>query len=218
MRRDQVTWLAGVVLGLFVAGASAAPPGLTAKVGTLGVGADATLRLTDKVNGRVGVNAFSFDHDVDIDNDTLQGSVDLLTIPILIDWHPKKQGFRISAGVVINDNEIGLSTEPGDTIELNGVEFQLGSLNGSITFDNVGYYVGIGTGNACGQDDRWHFSCDFGVMYHGEPDVNATAVAADEPLQSAVDSALAVEVDDLQDDLKSVVVYPVFSVGVSYSF
>jgi hypothetical protein len=55
-------------------------------------------------------------------------------------------------------------------------------------------------------------------MYHGEPDVNATAVAADEPLQSAVDSALAVEVDDLQDDLKSVVVYPVFSVGVSYSF
>jgi hypothetical protein len=79
-------------------------------------------------------------------------------------------------------------------------------------------YAGIGYGNACGADGRWHFSCDFGVMFQGEPKVSAQATASDARLQPYVDEALAREVADIQDDANAFKYYPVISFGVSFRF
>ncbi|MCE9613142.1 MAG: hypothetical protein K8T26_02635 [Lentisphaerae bacterium] len=193
--------------------------GVTGKVGTLGLGGEVTVPLVPaSLNIRAGYNWFSYDDTVKLDEAHVDGTIDLQTIPILLDWHPARTGFRISGGPVINNNEVAMSARDKVLI-LDDVAFQVQSLDGAITFDNLGAYLGIGYGNATADDGRWHFACDFGVMYHGEPQVEASAQA---PIpgayQELLNQALDDEVAELQDDLKNFVVYPVIALGVSVNF
>jgi len=192
--------------------------GLTAEVGSLGFGGDITMGLGDRVNARVGVNWWSFDVDILMDEATVKGSVDLLTFPVLLDWHCFGGGFRVSAGPVINQNKITLSVTPDSILSLGDTDYTIQSLDGSITFDSVGGYLGIGYGNAVSADGHWFFACDFGVLYHGTPTVTATARAGDPLLQDLVNRDLQKEVADLQDDIDGLRYYPVISIGLSYRF
>ena len=192
--------------------------GLTAKVGTLGVGGDLTLGLGSQLNLRGGYNWFSYDRTVSLNEADLDGTLDMGTLPVLLDWHLFGGGFRISGGMVLNNNEVRLTTEPGTVLELDGQPFRVDSVDGRVTFDDYAPYAGIGYGNAIGKDGQWHFSCDFGVLFQGEPKVEPTAKASNPSAQSALSRALQKEVDDYQDDIKNFAYWPVISVGLSYRF
>ena len=210
-----------VVFSVITAGLAAAQTtgvGIAAKVGTLGYGGDLTIGLGQYLSFRGGYNTLALKRDVDLDEATVKGKLAWQTIPLLLDWHPWGQGFRVSAGGVINDNAIKLSADMKQTLELENTEYSVESLDGSITFNRGSLYLGIGYGNAAGTDGRWHFACDFGVMYHGEPEVNAHATARDPAQQANLDRDLQMETDNLQHDMKGFQYYPVIAVGVSYAF
>lgn len=192
--------------------------GVTAKFGTPGYGGDLTLGLGRYLSVRGGYSQGTVNYNVDLEEATLTGELALQTIPVLLDLHPFGGGFRISGGMVRNGNEVRIRALPGETVELNNADYQVEKLNGRITFDDYGWYAGIGYGNAAGADGHWHFACDFGVMFQGEPAVAATVKASDPALQAAADQALQHEVDSLQADVKDFKYYPVISVGVSYRF
>ena len=59
---------------------------------------------------------------------------------------------------------------------------------------------------------------DLGVLYHGRPELEATATASNPDLQDAINSNLQVEVDEAEQDMRSFVVYPVISIGVAFTF
>lgn len=212
--------LAMVVAAAMMVGQSVLAEGvaLTAKVGSLGVGGDLTFGLGQSVNARVGFNWVNYDRDFDMDEATVEGAVDFLTIPVLLDWHCFGGGFRLSAGPVINKNKVTLSAEPNGILELENTDYQVDSLDGSVTVDDLGAYLGIGYGNAVGSDGHWFFACDFGVMYQGEPSVEATAKASNPALQELLNRDLQKEVADFQDDISWFRFYPVISVGLSYRF
>jgi len=191
--------------------------GVTAKVGTLGFGGDVTLPVISNVNVRAGYNGADLKVNVDLDQATCEGDFKWSSIPILLDWHPAGGEFRLSAGVIINNNEVGLSATPKENFELNGTDYSITGLDGSITFNQVAAYVGIGSGNAVG-DGRVHFAFDLGVMFQGKPKAEATATAANPALQSALNADLQVEVNDFQKDLDSFIIYPVLSMGISFTF
>jgi hypothetical protein len=217
MRRSML--LAAVLAGVCLCGvAGASPLAVTAKVGTLGYGGDVTVNLGPWFNVRAGYNTMSYEDETTLDEAEVEGRLDWQTIPLLLDWHPARSGFRISAGAVLNDNEITLSATPTQRIELDGREYRIDRLDGSITFDQVAWYFGIGYGDATAEDGHWHFACDFGVMYHGEPEVEATATASNARVQSALNAALAAEIATYQDDIDSFAFYPVIAVGVSLNF
>jgi len=208
--------LATVILGAQLA--AAGEVGITPKIGTLGIGGEVTVGLGSLFNLRAGYNGFNYDRDFDMDEAEVRGRARWSTIPILLDWHVFEGGFRISAGGVINNNRVAISAIPNQTLRLQDTDYEVDSLDGSIDFNRLGYYAGIGYGNAVGQDGHWHFACDFGVMNHGEPKVSASAVARDPAIQSALNDALAREVADYQDDVRPYQWYPVISVGVSFTF
>jgi len=192
--------------------------GITPKVGTLGLGADVTLGVAPRLNLRAGYNGLAYDRDFSVDEAEVTGRLDWRTIPVLLDWHIFEGGFRLSAGGVLNNNEVSISADPTEPLEVQGAEYWIDSLDGKITFNPVGWYFGMGYGNAVGKEQRWHFACDFGVMYHGAPDVKAGATAADPLVQELLNQDLRQEVADFRADIKPYVWYPVISVGVSFKF
>jgi len=161
-------WLLLVAALVFMFGSyvGATEVGVSAKVGTLGVGGDLSVGLSSSVNARLAVNWFGFEYDDfdlsdddedeagdeededEADIDKLTASLDLLTIGLLCDWHPWGSGIRLTAGAFLNNNKLSLSAVPGDTISLNDTDYAVQSLDGEISFSQFSPYVGIGGGNA----------------------------------------------------------------------
>ncbi len=222
-------WIRGLGMGAvacMLAQAALAGGGLTLKLGTLGAGADLSVGLTERLNARLGVNGFSYDiKDVgeetegDADVVNVQGKLDWQTLEALLDWHPWATGFRLSAGVMANNNKVKLTADVYRSIEINGHEYWMSDLNGTVDFNQMAPYVGIGYGNAAdGKDGHWSFACDFGVMFQGSPNVTISATASDPHLQSILDADIEADTKDIEEDMKVFNVYPVISFGVSYSF
>ncbi len=195
--------------------------GVTFKAGTLGYGGEMTVAVVPGLNLRTGMNVFNYERDTRLDTADVNGTLDLQTVPILIDWHPWRSGFRLSGGPVINNNKVDLSAPATFAFELGGRRFDIRSLDGLVTFNELSYYWGIGYGNAARGAGGGHirFAFDCGIMYHGQPDVDASAVAeVPEVFQDALDRALREEVDEYEDDLSSFQMWPVISFGFSVVF
>lgn len=197
---------------------SAGGVGLTAKIGTLGPGLEATIGASDYLGFRFGLNGMNLSPSSSRDEGDISTDLEWLSYGILADLHPFGGGFRISGGGLVNKNKFKLKADLTESVELDGRDYYLDDLQGQVTFNELAPYLGIGYGNAVGADGRWHFSCDFGVMFQGAPKISARATASDPVLQPAVDAALEREVEDIQDDADAYQYYPVISLGVSYRF
>ncbi len=218
-------WLAGLlVLQTLMAVPAFAFGGLalTTKVSTLGVGIEATTGITETLNARLGVNAFSYTYsgsqsDIDYDLDlTLQSET------LLLDWHPFAGAFRLSAGVVGNQNALDMESTPELTqvYKVGNVYYPaaaVGRLVGSIDLAPVAPYAGIGLGNALGNKGRWHVGFDLGVVFQGSPEVELSAQGPI-ALVPQFQQELLREVDDIEDEIDKYRYYPVVSLGVSYRF
>jgi hypothetical protein len=89
---------------------------------------------------------------------------------------------------------------------------EVGNLTGTVVTHDVSPYLGIGYGNPV--SGRVGFFFDLGVAFHGNPRASASAdrpVASDPDFQRDLDA----EVQDIQDDLENIIVYPVLSLGIS---
>ena len=213
-------------LTVFLLGSSqafaASPVAAGAKVSTLGVGADLSLQMAPSLNARLGIQGFSYDTDgtesgVDYDID-----LKLFSGLITADWFPFQNGFRLSAGLLANGNEIDMKGRPraGATYDINGISYDatnVGSLHGNADFNSVAPYLGIGWGNPFSSGGNWSFNCDLGVVFQGSPDISLTA---DGPFASdpVFQANLEAERRDLENELDDYKYYPVISLGVTYRF
>lgn len=214
-----------LVLGTVGRGATAAQAavGMTLKVGSLGVGADMTVGLHERLNARANVNYFSYGTAFEEDSGnggsaTIEPKLKLLSFGGLLDWHPWAQGFRISAGLYLNRNKLDLAAETSETVEINDREYSLSDLGGKVEFNSLSPYLGLGYGNAAGADGHWHFSFDIGALFQGSPQIDLRATASDPAVQALLEADIVAEEKRLEDDLGAITVYPVVSFGVSYRF
>jgi len=226
MKKLMLGMLLTAVGAAGVASAAAPAPapepgiGLSLTAGSLGVGGDLTVGLTENLNIRAGLSYFTWTQEgVGGGNDKKDLKLDLLNVPITLDWHPiTGNGFRISAGVMFNNDRGEVSAKNGQTVSINDVDYQVSGLSGKIDFNRFGPYLGIGYGNAADTSAHWHFSSDLGVAYIGTPNVTLDATALDPAQQAALNSDVAAQIGKYQDDVKWAKFYPVLSIGVSYTF
>ena len=137
--------------------------GATAKIGTLGYGGELTIGLGPYLGLRGGYYTMDPEISYNADVGDVDITLDWQTIPLLLDVHPFGGGFRVSGGVVLNDNQVLAASEPGTELEFDGLPFTVERFDGSVTFDDQSYYFGIGYGNAVGAGGRWNFSCDMRI-------------------------------------------------------
>jgi hypothetical protein len=143
---------------------------------------------------------------------------------IVADWHPFGGVFKITGGLLINDNKVSGTGEatPGNvaTFTINDTIYNaadVGNLEADISYNTVAPYLGIGWGNPVSKDSNWTFFCDIGVVFMGSPDVDVRAsgvLARDEIFMTNLEQ----ERRDLADELDSYKYYPVVTLGISYKF
>ncbi|HEY8240179.1 MAG TPA: hypothetical protein VIH35_01970 [Kiritimatiellia bacterium] len=193
---------------------------LGAKIGTLGPGLEMTAYITEHVNIRGGFNWIEFSWDSEVDDIEYDMDVQFESIAALVDIHPYANNFRITGGILWNNNEADLDGTIDEPTEIGGTTYtpaQIGTLTGTATFDDVAPYIGIGFGNAVMDDVDLTFSFDLGVMFQGAADVTLEsdgALASDPQFQAD----LAEEEEDAQDVADDLTIYPVLAFGMAYYF
>lgn len=205
----------------------AADYGFGIKLGTLGLGAEVTAGLTDKVSARLGANWFSFETEGTEDQIDYNVDLNLGSFAALLDWHPMSGGFHLTGGVLVNNNEFNLKASGQDDYEI-GDETYTGDLRvkGVMDFRRTAPYVGLGWGMAPGKTGHWGLAFELGLLYQGEPRVDLTAegtatrqsdgLVIDVTNDPDFQENLLQEQENLQDDLKDFKFYPVASVGIVY--
>ena len=192
------------------------------KLGTLGLGIDVSTPINDKLSARFNLNGATYSDTQEKDNNEFEGTLDLLTTGVLLDYYPFENNFRLSTGVYYNGNGFDgtIKSTKETKIEIGDKEYsldELGSLDTKLVFDKIAPYVGLGWGNDA-HDKGWGFTFDLGVMYHGEADVNLEADIKNQALAQEINDATKREEVNSEDDLNDFQFYPVVMLGVNYSF
>jgi len=195
--------------------------GIGAKVGTLGFGIEVTKNFTPKINGRIGLNTFTFDAsgtESDIDYD---GDLNMESFAALVDWHPFSGGFRATAGLLLNNNELKLTAKSAVNYDIGGTTYtpaEIGTFGGSVNFNDVAPYAGIGWGNAVDKGQRLTFAIDVGVLMQGSANVDFTASGGTLSSDPTLLANLATEEAQLEDSLSDYDLFPVISLGLAFQF
>lgn len=209
--------------GLLLAAQTSLAAGVGLRAGTTGVGGDLAVEIMPTLSARVGYSWLKFNTSVDSDNVEYDARPRLSNGNLFLDWSPLGP-FRITGGIVFNNNRIDVTAVPtGGTFTINNVVYPasaIGHLDGKVESGQAAApYLGIGYGNVSGAGVNFYF--DLGVMFQGNPKASLTVTcgAALTAAQCAqLRSNVAVEAVDLQNSVSNFKYYPVANIGVTIGF
>jgi len=197
---------------------------LSLEASSTGPGVAADWRFADHFGARAGVNGF-FGAAIDIGSRDIEGinydtSLKLLSEPLALDIYPwKKSTFRITVGIMLNQNEVEgeVPQDPvfGNTfLTIGGNTYDsanIGDLNMKLEQNLVAPYVSIGMLFYLDKHKHWSLGGELGVAYTGTPDVTLSTSTGLVP-QPDLDS----EAQQIEDGAWKF--YPIVKVSVNYSF
>ncbi len=203
-----------------------------ADAGTTGAGIHAGIPLSVQygLHARIGANylpRYSFSKKTEQVAYDFKAS--LRTIDFLLDWHPWRNGFRLTAGAIYNDNVINAIGIPNRvaTFTFNNQTFdttQIGKLVGQLDFPTLAPYLGIGWQTHDPAERGWSISSDLGIMYQGSPrttlGVGGCVLPANgcDLAQTLLRPAIVSETARLNEDLREYRFFPVARIGLNYRF
>jgi hypothetical protein len=198
---------------------SAQAAGVGVRAGTTGVGGDVGFNLAPTLDARVGYSYFSYKTTYN-SNVSYDAKYKLSNLNALLDFSPFPVAFRLTGGLIGNQNKIDLNSR--GTYQVNGQTYDssTASLSGTVKSGrSVAPYLGIGYGNVARAGVNFYF--DLGIMFMGSPKVSLSAscgasVSAAQCAQLRND--LGGEQARIQDDLKGYKYYPVANIGITIGF
>jgi hypothetical protein len=196
--------------------------GVTARVGTLGLGVDVAKSFSPQFSGRLGFNFGNVNTNRTESGVSYDAKLNLSSVQLLGDYHPFGGGFRITGGLLAQNNKFAVTGKPdgNGSYAIDNTTYtaaQVGNLTGEYQYGNsIAPYLGIGFGQPA--NEGFGFNADLGVMFTGSPKVNLTANNPTFNNNSTTRTALDRQERQTENDLKGFNVYPVLSVGVSYGF
>lgn len=198
-------------VALLVLSGSVQAAGIGVRAGTTGLGADIAWGIAPTLSARVGYSALKWGYDVDTSNARYDGDLKLSNLSGLLDFHPLGPAFRITGGVILNDNKYQATGHPSGAP---------GSFNATVEPGHrAAPYLGIGWGNVAGAGVN--FYADLGVMFMGSPKATLSANCPPSFTTGQCDtlrSQAAAEEARLEDKLKGFKAYPVLSIGLTIGF
>ena len=182
--------------------------GVAGKVSTNGYGVELGYRFNDYLAVRAGVNTGSYDYSSTDAGINYDYTLDFDNYPVLLDWHIFGGEFRLTGGVVSNNNKA--TGRASGLLDIGGTPVNTTATT-NITFEKASPYIGLGWGALPSTKRGLGFSLDIGVLVQGSPTATITA-----PGVSAAD--IAAEEAELNEDLKDFKYWPVVSFGIGYTF
>lgn len=177
---------------------------------TNGLGIGYATSIKDDWAARGQFNSFKMAFSGDVGdfgaNSKLTADINLQTIQLLADWYPTATGFRVSGGVVVNNNKVTIT----GTGKVNNKD---ATVNGELKMsDSLSPYLGLGYSTRPKDAKGLGFTADLGVLFQN-PKVSLTANGTG-LTQADIDTQLKT-MQDAADKLK---IFPVLGLGVSYAF
>lgn len=227
----RIAIVTSVVCTITAGTPAAANLGWTADLGTTGIGVHVSVPIVpdNGIEARLGANylrAYKFN------KNTAQVAYDfkasLRTIDALVDWYPMRNGFRLTGGLVYDNNAVNGVGVPSRirSFSFDNGSFstmQVGKLIGRIDFNSVAPYLGIGWGIP-NSGHGWSVSSDLGVMYQGSPRTSLAFGGCSLPgtgctlIANALTPLLAAETKRVDNELRTYRFFPVLRIGLSYRF
>src|SRR5438105_2979926 len=198
-----------VLAACMVACGSAHAIGVGLKAGTTGIGGDVAMSVFPLVDARIGWAGGSLSRSYSTSGASYDGKMKLNNLNALLDFHPLGPTFRLTGGLIFNDNKYDATGTPS-----NGV----GSLSASVKGNSAAPYLGVGWGRVAGMGINWY--ADLGAMFMGSPKatINANCSGLSAAQCTALQGQAATEQSALQDKISSFKVYPVLSIGFTVGF
>ncbi len=182
-------------------------------IGSYGIGLSVNKIISPKFNVRTSFNMFEYQQTDDelLDSVSVDGTLKLGGIPLLVDFTPKAFGsFRMTAGLMFNLTEITGDGSYMEDIHINDI-----TLNGEdskLVFSweapAITPYIGIGFGRLVPKN-KLGFMVDFGAIYIGEPDLTMTSTGLLAPTAAANE-------EKIEDAVSDGVFWPVFNMMITY--
>ncbi|WP_373543431.1 hypothetical protein [Chamaesiphon sp.] len=197
--------------------------GVSARVGTLGIGVDVAKSITPQFNGRLGFNFGNVNFNRTDSGINYDSQLKLSSVQLFGDYYPfRSSGFRLTGGLVAQNNQFSVTSQPNNngTYTIDGTQYQasnVGTLSGEYKYSNsIAPYLGIGIGKST--NEGLGFNADLGVMFTGSPQVTLNASNSAFNTNPITRNQLDNQVRQTENDLRGFNVYPVLSVGLSYGF
>lgn len=211
--------------------------GVGAKLSLLGIGGEAAVALTRRINVRGGFNFFNYSRGFSKDGIDYGAQLAFRSAEAHLDFFPFAGSFHLSPGLLFyNDNHIAATATvgPGQQFTLGGVSYSSSAADpvtgtAKLSFNKVAPSFLIGFGNLLPRNRRrFSLTTEFGVAYTGAPkaalNLQGTActvpaaicvnAATDPTVQSNVQS----EVAKVNHDVSIIKIYPLASVGFAVNF
>ena len=210
--------------------------GIGAKISLLGIGGEAAIALSKRINVRGGFNFFNYSRGFDKDGINYAAQLAFRSAEAHLDWFPFG-GFHLSPGLLFyNDNHIDATATVGA-----GQQFTLGGVNytsdvtspvtgtAKLGFNKVAPTFLIGFGNLLPRNRRrFSLTTEFGVAYTGAPtaSLNLQGTACTVPAAICVNAAtdptvqnnVQSEVAKVNHDVSIIKFYPLASFGFGINF
>jgi len=189
-----------------------------AKVGTLGIGLEASWHPLPWFDLRAGVNKYVYDDSGSQAGINYDAELNLDTIFATLNFRFPMSPMRLTIGAFQNNNELLLVSQDTPTFDIGGTTYtaaDVGTLRSVTAFDGTAPYAGVGFDFTV--LDKIGLNVDFGVLWQGGPTVTLDSdglLASDPIFQSALES----ERQELQNEVEDFKAWPVLSLGVSYHF
>lgn len=211
--------------------------GVGAKISLLGIGGEAAVALTKRINVRGGFNFFNYSDTFNKDGVSYGAQLAFRSAEAHLDLFPFAGAFHVSPGLLLyNDNHISAtaSVPGGQVFTLGGMSYTSSAANpvagtAKLAFNKVAPSILVGFGNLIPRNrHRFSFSTEIGLAYTGAPKASLalTGTACSNPAVICVNAAtdptvqanVQSEVAKVNHDVSVIKIYPLASVGFAVNF
>jgi hypothetical protein len=199
------------------AGPEARPFSIGVNGGTLGIGPELGLRINGLLGVRAVANFLDASYDRSISGVAYRFDGHLRSGGALLDLYPFAGGFRLTGGLRINGNNADTTGTAAGNVTIGANAYtpaELGTLTGSVKFNRVAPYAGLGYAAGIGPVI---LAVDAGVLFQGRPKVSLAANGSSAG-SAALQADLASEEGTVQHKIEWTEWYPAISLSLLYRF
>ncbi len=202
-------------------------------ISSLGGGPEVRYMVTDWLALRANLNGIAIQESAAVGGTIYDFDIQLGSVGLVSDFHPFKNGFRVSLGARYGLTEIDFKSRPeecpshdqcslvdvvigGDPIGgvASGSAFSYGQ--GSVSFNKFVPFAGIGYEGPIYEPWGLRFAVDMGLAYQGRAKIHYQILGEASLLASQED--VDKRVDEIEDQIKFLRFYPVVGVSISHRF
>ncbi len=195
--------------------------GVGLKASTLGAGVEVEKRLGANLGLRLGVNYLPINTNFTVDDVRYKAEFSWSSVALLADFYPFSGIFRLSGGVIYNGNTVDITGTPRGNVTIGDHTYPAagaGTITGSVDFNKIAPYGGIGWSGGGTASGDWSISIDLGVMFQGSPSVSSLTASGALASNSTFSADMEKERADIEDEMDSYRYYPVVAFGLAYHF